>query len=863
MHRSGERSTLGLADQPFSTPAALAVGLTALAVIVLVDFFLDSESAAIVGAYVAPAFITALLANARATAVVGALAVGLAALSVSWNMGTGDSPDYWVRLAIVAACGGIAVTGAWLREQARGRAGRLELLDAVGDVADGSLPLAETLNRVVDVVVPTIGDLCMIDAVHEGRVTRIAVRARGSEDDAAVERGIRSRQPALPVWLVNNDRPWRKLPRWLPRMNDEDLKRMAQSPEDLAFLRTLGVRSSVVVPIVARDRNLGALTLVAAWSGRTYRADDVQFAEILASRIGLALDNAGLFSDLESFERRMDTVMSILDEAIVMRGPGGELVYANPAAARTLGYETSEEVLSEPLERLGERFSIRDELGRELGPEALVGDVGLAAGGSPTAVRAVDLETGTERWTRAKSKAIEGPDGEVLFTVTAIEDVTDVKRAELSQRLLARAGELTVNAGSHREMLGVASKLLVPEFADWCALSVADDDGGIETVAVAHRDPERQSRAQDLVHRYPGWIDSEGVTAAVLETGEARTLAFADDSDLRAAAGGAEHFEILRELGTASVVVAPMSVGGGRVAGAITFVNEPGSRRFGDEDVALATEVGRRFGVAYEGARLSEERRRVADALQRELLPPSLPSMPGWELATMYEPAGEVNEVGGDFYEVFPVEGGWAVVLGDVSGRGAVAASLTAEARHTIRAAGALAGDPEVGLEVLDRNLRGRRDAALCSVAVIVLPRDPAAGEAFVHLAGHPHPILIRGEEATAVGEPGPLLGVVEGASWPAYRVPFARGDQIVVFTDGVIEAQGPGGERFGSERLRRRLAGCSTPAAAVERVRSALITFGAKARQDDAAVVAIRCAGYATPATASSRTASTTSAAS
>ena len=306
----------------------------------------------------------------------------------------------------------IAVSGAWLRQRARGRAGRLELLDAVGDVADGSLPLAETLNRVVDVVVPTIGDLCMIDAVHEGRVTRIAVRAGGSEDDAAVERGIRSRRPALPVWLVNNDRPWRKLPRWLPRMNDEDLKRMAQSPEDLAFLRSLGVRSSVVVPIVARDRNLGALTLVAAWSGRTYRADDVQFAEILASRIGLALDNAGLFSDLESFERRMDTVMSILDEAIVMRGPSGELVYANPAAARTLGYETSEEVLSAPLERLAERFTIRDELGRELGPEALIGTVGPGGAWSPSTVRAVDRVSGAERWTRAKSRPIEGAGGD-------------------------------------------------------------------------------------------------------------------------------------------------------------------------------------------------------------------------------------------------------------------------------------------------------------------------------------------------------------------------------------------------------------------------------------------------------------------
>ena len=96
-----------------------------------------------------------------------------------------------------------------------------------------------------------------------------------------------------------------------------------------------------MIPIRARDRNLGALTLITAWSGRRYGAEDVRFAQILASRIGLALDNAGLFSDLESIERRMDTVMSILDEAIVIHGADGELVFANPAAATMLGYESA------------------------------------------------------------------------------------------------------------------------------------------------------------------------------------------------------------------------------------------------------------------------------------------------------------------------------------------------------------------------------------------------------------------------------------------------------------------------------------------------------------------------------------------
>ena len=107
----------------------------------------------------------------------------------------------------------------------------------------------------------------------------------------------------------------------------------------------------MVIPMRARDRNIGALTLISAWSGERYAANDLRFGQILAGRIGLALDNAGLFSDLESIERRMDTVMSILDEAIVIHGADGELVFANPAAARMLGFESAEEAVAAPDER--------------------------------------------------------------------------------------------------------------------------------------------------------------------------------------------------------------------------------------------------------------------------------------------------------------------------------------------------------------------------------------------------------------------------------------------------------------------------------------------------------------------------------
>ena len=347
---------------------------------------------------------------------------------------------------------------------------------------------------------------------------------------------------------------------------------------------------------------------------------------------------------------------------------------------------------------------------------------------------------------------------------------------------------------------------------------------------MAHRDPARLPLLRTLRDRYPLRADEPSRIGDVMRTGEPQLIE-STDAWLQQIAENDEHLGLLRELAMGSVISVPMTAAA-KIVGALVFVNEIGSRSFDAHDLEIAAEVARRAAIAIENARIADERARMADALQRELLPPSLPRMPGWEIATMYEPAGEINEVGGDFYEAFPVEGGWAVLLGDVSGKGAAAAAVTAEARHTIRTAGTLAADPVAGLHLLDEALRGRDDVALCSVALVVLPDSPAAQvEAFVYLAGHPHPILLRNGGAEAVGEPGPLLGVVEDPTWIPTPVTLELGDQLVLYTDGVIEARGEGNDRFGSDRLRARLAGCQAPELAVERVRGALSEFGARAR--------------------------------
>jgi PAS domain S-box-containing protein len=846
MHPLRDRRSVRWPERP-TAAVGVAAGIVALVLLVLLDVALEASPAAIVGTYVAAPFITAMLAGPASTAFVGTLAVLAALVSPSWNADVGDAEQI-ARISVIAVGTFFAALGSWLAARMRDRSDRLRLLDSVGGVADGSLPLGETLDRVVEVIVPAFADMCMVDATHEGRVNRIAVRCRGGDRAAEVEEYVRRRPPTIPEWLRRGDRAWRYIPRWVPKVRDEELRRMAHSPDDLEFLRSLGVGSIIWAPIVARDRSLGVLTLVTAWSGRRYSDDDLRFAQILASRIGLALDNAGLFSDLESVERRMDTVMSLLDEAVVIHGADGELLFVNPAAARTLGFETAEEAVSTPAEEIRDRYVIRDEQGNTVDAETFAGLRALRdQEAGPQILRATDRLTGEERWTRTKARAIHGPDGKVIYSVTAIEDVTDVKRAEVSQRLLASLGQLIGDADDYRQILEAIPNLLVGEFADWCSVNVIRDDGLVEQIAISHDEAEAVERVREMRERYPIRIDDPEGIGAVIQTGEAQL--FTDAEPLMAAvARDPGHLAAMREANPKSVIIAPMPAPGGPV-GALVFVNREGSRVFDQDDLELAVELARRAGIAIEGARLADERDRVADALQRELLPPSLPTIAGWDVATMYEPAGVVNEVGGDFYEVFPAHDGWAVVLGDVSGRGAAAASLTAEARHTIRTAGALTGEPTAGLKMLDRNLRGRDDAALCSVAVVEIPRAADNGsDAMVYLAGHPHPILIRGGSVEEVGTPGPLLGVVEDPEWPPTAVSLQPGDQLVLYTDGVIEARRAAGDRFGTERLRRALVGCESPEAVVARLRDALQDFRGSSRQDDAAVVALRYAGRAAP---------------
>ncbi|MFJ1761305.1 PP2C family protein-serine/threonine phosphatase [Amycolatopsis sp. NPDC088138] len=239
--------------------------------------------------------------------------------------------------------------------------------------------------------------------------------------------------------------------------------------------------------------------------------------------------------------------------------------------------------------------------------------------------------------------------------------------------------------------------------------------------------------------------------------------------------------------------------------------------------------------------------RELAGILQRTLLPPALPVVPGMEVAAHYHPAS-ADEVGGDFYDLFPLTGGtWGFFLGDVSGKGAVAAAVTSLVRYTLRAAAVYDPDP-VGVlrnlnTVLHQEFRGS-DPRYCTVVYGSL--TPEAGGCVITLAGggHPPALLVRAAGTVEFVETpgGMLVGAVPDARFTKVGLRLGPGDTLLLYSDGLTEARtSPGRARYSEEELREFLTTpAPTTAPAVTAALKALLTSFGDGVEDDTALLAL-----------------------
>lgn len=262
--------------------------------------------------------------------------------------------------------------------------------------------------------------------------------------------------------------------------------------------------------------------------------------------------------------------------------------------------------------------------------------------------------------------------------------------------------------------------------------------------------------------------------------------------------------------------------------------------------LALARDVTDRKRIEAERERLLRREQEISQILQRSLLPPSLPEIPGVELAARYVAAGEGMEVGGDFYDAFSIpRDHWGIVVGDVTGKGPEAAALTSLAHYTIRAAAAREGGPTRVVYALNEEIM-RQIGGERQFTIVYGELEPAAAGWKLSMAtgGHPPPLVLRSTgEVEALEPSGMLLGVSHDPRLGGWSLTLSPGDAVVFYTDGATEARDAAGEFFGEEGLRELCEACAGLAAdgIASKIESAVVEFQHGDPRDDVALLVLR----------------------
>ncbi|MDN3292737.1 SpoIIE family protein phosphatase [Streptomyces ficellus] len=425
-----------------------------------------------------------------------------------------------------------------------------------------------------------------------------------------------------------------------------------------------------------------------------------------------------------------------------------------------------------------------------------------------------------------------------------------LRRGSLS--FLVEASDLLAGTLDRDQTLALMAQMTVPTLATWCAVyTIADPTSEPYLSYVLHEDEERIDGLKALLSKIapPEPVPSPGARVWTAPADAAHQAALR--TSMRELGLGSSPLSsgIGTTLATAAAVggetvVLPL-VARNRVIGMLTL-GKPSDDHFRQEILELAEDLSRRAALALDNARLYSERMAISQSLQRSLLPPGLPQIPGVEVDVIYRAAGEGNEVGGDFYDLFPIhDNAYGFAIGDVCGTGPEAAAVTGLARHALRL---LAREGFGGPAVLERlNAaildEGARSRFLTLLYGELWPQEDGSAVLKVVCAGHPLPLRLRQDGTVEpAADPQPLLGVMDDLELYEQTVTLDPGDVLLCVTDGVTERR-EGPRMLGDDGLAEVLTTCTglTAGAVTARVMRAVERFAAEPASDDMAILAMR----------------------
>jgi len=342
--------------------------------------------------------------------------------------------------------------------------------------------------------------------------------------------------------------------------------------------------------------------------------------------------------------------------------------------------------------------------------------------------------------------------------------------------------------------------------------------------------------------------DEQGPTSpeadSLLNDPQLLSLALASTRPIRldkSALGRAASSTTKQASAARSWLAAPLASRDGRRFGVIELIDKH-EGDFNENDEAIVIQLAQMVSVALENAFLYEREHRIAHTLQQSLLPERLPQVPGIELAARFRPAGEGYEVGGDFYDVFEVQGGWMAIIGDVCGKGPPAAAITALVRYTARATALRDASPSHVLATVNEALRSQiGDWRFCTVACGCLSRNAENVSMRLSLGGHPRPFVRRRDGTlSGVGPFGTALGISDEPVLEEEAIILDPGDMAIFYTDGLIES--PPIRAWTAADFQSLLKAATPPAPEVvaESLENAVVSPDGPRPRDDIAILVI-----------------------
>jgi PAS domain S-box-containing protein len=451
--------------------------------------------------------------------------------------------------------------------------------------------------------------------------------------------------------------------------------------------------------------------------------------------------------------------------------------------------------------------------------------------------------------------------GQVLGVLGSFTDVTDraqvvtalrqanarLRQANARLDLLERAASQIGTMLDIRRTAGELADLAVPELADRIAVDLCDGMLQGEDLPRPGSDPltlrfrrvaARDNTGAAFVYKVGDLIAAPLTSSAAVALSRGKPLLARNRPEIRRQVPYTPgHAEALLARGVHTLMALPL-IARGVTLGVAVLARAEHPEPYGEADLRLVSDLVSRAAVHIDNARLYTREHDAAVTLQRSLLPRDIPPVPGLDLAYRYQPASRAAEVGGDWFDVIPLDGGQvALVVGDVTGHGIHAAAIMGQLRTTTATLARMGCPPEEIMAQLGGvvSAHGDESGATCLYAVY----DPASRRCVLASAGHPPPALRYPGGTTEFPDlpAGLLLGVGPG-SYRATDIDLPAGSVLALYTDGLVEQ--PGQDiGTGMSRLARALA--AGPARSLHQLCDSVLASLAPCPRDDIALLLAR----------------------